>query len=123
MRLRPGHSSPNAFVRLASKRTPAFLLGRLGKSKGPRLRPNIGMRFEVPLGSIAARALAHLTSQAVASPAQPRKYEERLSNVSVRIRLSSALPGDNVKGLGRGRGGRPGGTPSSKLLGAIADFW
>ena len=71
MRLRPGHSSPHAFVRLASKRTPALLLGRLGKSKGPRLRPNIGMRFEVPLGSIVARALAHRTGQAVAvaSPA------------------------------------------------------
>ena len=50
----------NAFVRLASTRTPALLaLGRLGKSKGA-----LGEhRFEVPLGSIAARALAHLTGQ------------------------------------------------------------
>ena len=69
--LRPG--APRQCFRPPRFKTNASVqrLGRLGKSKDPRLRPNIGMRFEVPLGSIAARALAHQTGQAVvvANPA------------------------------------------------------
>ena len=63
--------SGSAFTwRMGSRMRPRSAL-RQARSKAVKRPAPIGMRFEVPLGSIAARALAHLTGQGgrLASPA------------------------------------------------------
>ena len=97
----------NAFVGLASTRTPALLaLGRLGKSEGCLGRTSVRGSPRFDRGT---RACAPDRSGRSSSPAQLPKYEEPLSKVSVRNPPELRAAGRQREGLGKGRGGPPGG--------------